>query len=102
MREFNPSPTIPGLSPYMQELIRRYGYSPPAQGVVRRGEEINRGYLQLDPYMRSLMGGDPQPVSRPYVPPPPDDFTRPIIYEMPAEVPLTPYMRELILNYQTR
>jgi hypothetical protein len=58
------------LNPYMQDLMRNYGYNPTAM--------------------------------RPPVPATPDDFTRPILQEMPSETPLSPYMQQLLQNYRVQ
>jgi len=58
------------LNPYMQDLMRNYGYNPAGP--------------------------------RPMAPQMPDDFTRPILQEMPRETPLSPYMQQLLQNYRVQ
>jgi hypothetical protein len=62
------APAPAQLSPYMQELMRNYGYNPS--------------------------------FTRPNIPLPPDDFSRPMLQEMPRETPLSPYMQQLLQNYR--
>ena len=67
------SPASTQLNPYMQELMKNYGYNPS--------------------FTRPTI---------PTIPQVPDNFTQPIIQPMPTETPLSPYMQQLLQNYQVQ